>query len=267
MASRVRKWLQVLCIAATMLLGMGFGLGVEQPVHAKSDGAWNVSISPAQGAKEVATDALIIMKFSEQVSLRNKKALTDTSISTFVQLKNEKNRHVKFTAKWNKNDRTITVDPVGNLEEGQQYTVTLVEKKLINGRSQLNSKVSQTFTTSKTVDRIAPQAIILPGHGAKKVKLQEKLTFQFVEDVALINGEALSSKNVSSLVQIRDSKGKEVAYTITWNKSKRMLTVKPKGGKWQPHTTYQVSLSAGKVKDLAANRNPGQSSSFSTGDR
>jgi Bacterial Ig-like domain len=264
MAARLRKWMQIVCMAAMVL---GLGLSSVQPVHAKSAGGWKVSISPAHGAKEVATDAWIIMKFSEQILLKNKKALTDKAISSLVQLKNEKNRHVKFTAKWNKYDRTITIDPVGNLEEGQQYTVTLLEKKLINDRAQQNPQVSQTFTTEKSIDRIAPQVIILPGHGAKKVKLQEKLTFQFVEDVVLIHGEALNSKNVSSLVQIRDNKGKEVAYTITWNKSKRMLTVKPKGGKWQPHSTYQVTLVAGKIKDLAENRNLGQTSSFSTGER
>ncbi|MDH4619738.1 Ig-like domain-containing protein [Brevibacillus sp. AY1] len=264
MGAKARKWMQLVCLTV-LLLAIGFGS--NQSALAKSDGGWIVSISPSQGAKEVATDTLIVMKFSETVTLKNKKPLTDKSVSTFVQLKNEKNKNVKFTAKWNKNNRTITIDPVGNLEEGQQYTVTLVEKKLMNGRSQQNPKVSQSFTTKKAVDRIAPQAIILPGNGAKKVKLQEKLTFQFVEDVVLTNGEALTSKNANTLVQIRDSKGNEVVYTSTWNKTKRMLTVKPKGGKWQPHTTYQVHVIAGKVEDLAANRNPGQSSSFSTGDR
>lgn len=264
MGAKVGKWLRAVCLAVLLL---AVGLSSHAPVLANSGREWGVSISPSQGAREVATDTLIVVKFSEPITLKNKKPLTDKSVSTLVQLKNEKNRNVKFTAKWNKNDRMITIDPIGNLEEGQQYTVTLVEKKLLNQRAEQNPKVSQSFTTKKSIDRIAPQAVILPGHGAKKVKLQEKLTFQFVEDIVLANGESLTSKNAKSLIRIRDNQGKEVAYTITWNKSKRMLTVKPKGGKWQPHTTYKVELIAGKVKDLAANRNPAQSTSFSTGDR
>lgn len=257
-----RKWLHVVCLVALL-----FGFANPEPAHAKSPKQWNVSISPAHGAKEVAADAVIVLKFPEMICLKGKKTLTDKSILTLIQLRDRKNKNVKFTAKWNKNNRTISVDPEGNVEEGQTYTITLLDKKLVNAAGVLNPKVTHSFTTKKEVDRIAPQAVILPGHGAKKVNVKEKITMQFVEDVRLANGEALVSKNVGSLVRITDGKGQSVDYTATWNKSKRTLTVKPKGGKWLPNTTYQIYLIPGKVKDMADNRNPAQTSQFSTGSK
>ncbi|HZG83236.1 MAG TPA: Ig-like domain-containing protein [Brevibacillus sp.] len=258
-----RKWLHAACVVVLLL----FSFCNPEYAQGKSPQQWNVSILPANGEKEVAADTLIVLKFSEQILLKGKKALTDKSVHTLVQLRDQKNKNVKFTAKWDKNNRTILVDPEGNLEEGQSYTITLLDKKLVNAAGVLNPKVTHSFTTKKAVDRIAPQAVILPGHGAKKVNVKEKITLQFVEDVRLAIGEALVSKNAGSLVRITDGKGQSVAYTATWNKSKRTLTVKPKGGKWLPNTTYRIYLIPGKVKDMADNRNSAQSSQFSTGSK
>lgn len=257
MRKKGSRWLHVIGLVSLMMMA--------QPASAKSVDDWGVRVTPADRTTEVAPDAVITVTFAERVLLKNNKELTNKSLSSLVQLTDAKKKRVPFTAKWDKASRILTVDPVGNLEAGQSYTFTLLEQKLVNGQKRLNPKVNSTFSTKKAVDNIAPRAVILPGHGAKQVKLQDKVTLSFAEEVALVDGRPFVSKTAGSLVRVTDDKGTAYAHTVTWNKSKRTLTVKPKGGKWQPHTTYQVTLAAGKLKDNAGNLNAAQVSSFSTG--
>jgi hypothetical protein len=258
MRKRRNRWIQLLSIVGLLLM--------VQPAQADSQDDWRIKVTPAENAKEVAPDTVITLTFSDNIRLKNNKEMTDKSLLSVVQLSDSKKKKVPFIAKWNKTNRTITVDPVGNLQAGQSYKMTLQEKKLKDGRGRLNPQVSVTFFTKTPVDNIAPQAIILPGHGAKQVKLQEKVTLQFAEEVMLVDGAILSSKTAGPLVRITDDKGAAVPHTITWNKSKRTLTVKPKG-KWQPYTSYQIILVSGLLKDGAGNVNLAQASRFTTGDK
>lgn len=257
MGKRLIRWVKLLCMATLVSMS-------SQPALAKSEGNWEIAVTPADKVNEVAADIVITVTFSDQVVQKNKKELTDSALSSMVKLTDGKKKKVPFTAKWNKIKRTITVDPVGNLEPGNSYTFTLQEKKLTDGRGRINPEVKSTFSTKKTADNIEPRAIIMPGHGAKQVKLQDKVTLQFAEQVVLADGGILSSKTAGPLVRITDDKGVPVAHTVTWNKSKRTITVKPKG-KWQPHTTYQINLLSGLLKDEAGNGNQAQWSSFTTG--
>lgn len=252
------RWLHVICVFALFLL-------LTQSAWAKGEDSWGVKVAPTDKSAQVDPEAVITLSFSQQIKLANSKELTDKSLLSVVQLTDAKKKRVPFTAKWNKTKRIITVDPVGNLEAGQSYKVTLLEKKLKDAKGQSNPEVSSTFSTKKPVDNIAPKAVILPGDGAKQAKLQDKVTLQFAEDVVLTDGNILSSKTAAVLVRITDAKGSLVPHTVTWNKSKRTITVKPKGGAWLPHTSYQVNVISGKLKDAAGNMNPSQSSRFATG--
>ncbi|MCG5251390.1 Ig-like domain-containing protein [Brevibacillus agri] len=252
-----RLWMQWIAV-------LGMLLAFSQAAWAKDASNWKISVSPTDKATEVAADAVITLTFSGTVRLANSRDITDKSLLSIVQLVDEKKKKVPFTAKWNKTARSIVIDPVGNLEAGKAYRVTLLAKKLKDARGELNPELSAAFTTKKPVDNIAPQAIILPGHGAKQVKLEEKVTLQFAEEVTLASGGALSSKTAAGLVRLTDEKGQAVPHTVTWNKSKRMLSIKPKG-KWQPHTSYQVSLAGGLLQDQAGNVNKSQWSSFTSG--
>lgn len=257
MGTRRKRWIRML--GAVTLVSM-----IAQPVLAKSEENWGITVTPANKGSEVAPDAVITVTFADPVVQKNKKELTDSALSSIVQLTDDKRKRIPFTAKWNKSNRTITIDPVGNLESGRSYTFTLPEKKLADGRGRVNPEVKSTFSTKKAVDLIPPRAVILPGHGAKQVKLQEKVTLQFAELVVLTDGNTLSTKTAGPLVRVTDDKGVPATHTITWNKSNRTLSVKPKG-KWQPYTTYHIHLAAGLLKDEAGNANQAQWSSFTTG--
>jgi Bacterial Ig-like domain len=260
MKRKAGRWL-------TAAVGLCLALVTGHPAAAKDGGgAMAVAIKPADGTQNVPADALITLTFAEPVRLKNNRELTDKSILSIVKLVNGQNKRVPFTAKWDSKQRTITLDPEGLLEEGQRFTLTLLEQKLKDAKGRVNQAVTGTFTTRPSVDNIAPVAVILPGHGAKSVKLQQKITVQFAEEVVLKDGGTLSSKNAGQLLRVTDGQGKPAAYGVTWNKSKRTLSVKPKRT-WQPFTTYRVELIPGVLKDKAGNPNPAQVSNFSTGNR
>jgi hypothetical protein len=225
-----------------------------------------VTFFPADQAVGVPQETLIALTFNKPMWLSRKQEITAKSVETFVKLTDEKNRRVSYSAKWDGQSRTVTLDPVGNLQGGSSYTVTLAGNKLTDSQGNKNPQLSSTFTTRKPLDVIPPNAIILPAHGAKRVPLEAKITVQFAEEVVRMDGSSLSSKTAGDLIEVLDQTGVPVARTVTWNKSKRTLTVKPKG-KWEKFTTYHVLVPAGGVKDIAGNPNPAQLSSFTTGDR
>ncbi|MDR7318672.1 Ig-like domain-containing protein [Brevibacillus nitrificans] len=251
------RWLYVVGMLVLMML-------VAQPALGAEGNAWGIKVTPADQSVDLSPNIRVELTFPEKVRLLNNKELTNQSWMSIIQLTDSKKKKVPYTVSWNKNLRTVTIDPVGNLEAGQTFKVTLPVKKLKNDQGQSNPEVSSTFSIKKPVDTIAPRATILPGHGAKQVKLQEKVTLQFAEEVTLVSGEILASKTAGPLVRVTDEMGTSVAHTITWNKSKRMLTVKPKG-KWQPHQTYLIELVPGLLRDTAGNNNPLQRSVFTTG--
>ncbi|MFY0544013.1 Ig-like domain-containing protein [Brevibacillus sp. H7] len=225
-----------------------------------------VTFSPADQLVDVPQGSLITLTFNKPMRLHNQKEITAKSVENFIKLTNEKNRRTAYSAAWDALRNTITLDPHGNLEGGTRYTVTLLEKKLVDQQRNKNQQFSSSFTTQKPVDLIAPQATITPAHGARQVSLDTKITLQFAEEVVLPDGSPLSSKMVENLVQITDEKGASVATYSTWNKNKRTLTVKPRG-KWQAYTTYRVFFSANQVKDMSGNYNQPQMASFTTSGR
>lgn len=251
------KWLQVLGMVMFLLLA-------AQPAMGADGSSWGMKMAPTDKSADVSVESLITITFAQPIRLMNNKELTNQSWLSIVQLTDSKKKRVPFAVNWSKSQRTVTIDPVGNLEAGQSFYVMIPAKKIKNERGQVNPEASITFSTKKAVDTIAPRATILPGHGAKQVKLQEKVTMQFAEDVFLVDGSILTSKTSGALVRLTDDTGANVAHTITWNKSKRMLTVKPRG-KWQPYKNYQIELVPGLLRDAAGNVNPAQRSSFTTG--
>ncbi|QRG67675.1 Ig-like domain-containing protein [Brevibacillus choshinensis] len=251
------KWLQTLGMVIFLLLAV-------QPAMGADGSSWGMKMTPTDKATDVSVDTQITVTFAQPVRLMNSKELTNSSWLSIIKLTDGKKKRVPFTANWGKSQRTLTIDPVGNLEAGQSFEVMIPAKKVKNDRGQANPEASVTFSTKKAVDTIAPRATIFPGHGAKQVKLTEKVTLQFAEDVFLVDGNVLASKTAGALVRLTDDTGASIAHSITWNKSKRMLTVKPRG-KWQPYKNYQVELVPGLLRDGAGNINAVQRSSFTTG--
>jgi len=257
--SRWAAWTMALCL----LMGSGSGVSAKEQ---NSGAPPKVTFFPADQATGVEENSLLTVQFSKRMRLRSKKEITAKSVETFVRLADEANRNVPFTAVWDSSRNLVTLDPQGNLKGNTRYTITLLVKKLIDDQGNLNTQMTSSFTTRMPVDVIAPQAVILPAHGAKQVRLQTKVTLQFAEEVTFPDGSPLNSKAAGSLVQITDEKGMVMSTYCTWNKSKRTLTVKPRG-KWQPNTTYRAVLPPGRVKDTAGNVNLAQSVQFLTGSR
>lgn len=228
--------------------------------------AFSVGFSPTDQAKDVPVDSLLSLALNKQVFLGNRKKITNTSIETIVKLTNEKNKRVAFRGKWDEQNRIITIDPAGNLESGVTYTISLLENKLMDRQGAKNPLISSQFTTKAHIDAIPPSVTVAPAHGTNNVKLDTKITLQFAENVQFLDGTQLSSQTVKNLVQLRDQQGAAVAYSATWNKSNRTITLKAKG-KLQKHTTYTVHLPANQLTDLSGNTNQAVSVTFATGGR
>jgi hypothetical protein len=260
--ARIRKWVSW-GLAVCLLLGSGEHISAREE---SSGEQLQVTFSPVDQAVGVPQDSLLSLTFHKRMRLKNKKEITAKSVETFIKVTDSENRRISFSALWDASRNVITLDPQGNLKGGTRYTITLLEKKLIDEKGNPNQQLTSTFMTLTPVDVIAPQATIYPAHGAKEVSLKSKVTLQFAEEVVFPDGSPLSSKTVGNLVRITDDKGTLIPTYCTWNKSKRTLTVKPRG-KWQPYTTYRVYLAANQVKDLAGNANQEQSANFITGSR
>lgn len=223
-----------------------------------------VEIEPSHNAQSVSVDTNIELHFNKPVMRANNQKLSNEAVEKIVKLSDEKGKKASFHGKWDEQLRTAIIDPVGNLADGVTYTLTLLEKKVMDRQGVKNPEIIATFTTRKKVDTIAPTAAIYPGHGAKGVPIETKMTFAFAEEVTHVDGTPLVSKSVQDLVQLIDEKGNAIAYRATWNKSKRTLSIQAKGS-LSPHTTYTVILPADRIKDLSGNMNKSQSIVFSTG--
>lgn len=221
-------------------------------------------ILPAHGAQNVPVDTSIRIIFNKPVTRANHQQLSNGAVDKIVKLVDEKGKRVPFHGKWEEKQRTAIVDPEGNLADGVTYTVTLLENKVMDRQGIKNSAVLHQFTTRKQQDTIAPAASFQPGHGATKVPTDVKLTLVFAEEITHLDGTPLASKTVGQMVQLYNEQGKEIACRVTWNKSKRTLSITPKG-KLQPNTTYTLNLPAGSVKDLSGNANKAGKSVFTTG--
>nr|WP_241254622.1 Ig-like domain-containing protein [Brevibacillus sp. SYP-B805] len=225
-----------------------------------------VSVQPTHGETDVPVDSLIRLTFNKPVTRANKTEITNDAIANIIKINDSKGRRVDFIGSWDADRRMITLDPVGNLNGGTTYTVTLLENKIMDRQGVKNPLVISNFTTRPALDTIAPVATINPAHGSSNVSLSPKITLQFAEDILLPDGTPLSSKAVKGMILFFDEKGAQIDYSATWNKSKRTMTLKVKG-RLQNYTTYTLILPAGCVKDLAGNVNKQAAVTFTTGNR
>jgi methionine-rich copper-binding protein CopC len=225
-----------------------------------------VTVQPANEETNVPVDSLIRLMFNKPVTRANKTEITNDAIANIIKINDSKGRRVDFIGSWDADSRMITLDPVGNLNGGTTYTVTLLENKIMDRQGVKNPLVISRFTTRQALDTISPVVTINPAHGSSNVALSPKITLQFAEDVLLPDGTPLSSKAVKGMVLFYDEKGTQIDYSATWNKSKRTITLKVKGS-LQNYTTYTLILPAGCVKDLGGNINKQAVVTFTTGNR
>lgn len=224
----------------------------------------NVTFEPKNQARAVPIDTKIRVLLNKPMLLTKKKPITDAAIPKLINIKDAKQKKLAYTAHWDEASRAISIDPVGNLAPGTAYTITLIEKKLLDRQGTINEEnFSSTFTTEVPKDVIAPAVTILPANGAKNISLSQTMTIQFGEDVVLTTGEALSNTTISNLVLFHDQKQVTVKHYATWNKSKRTISLHLKE-KLKPYSTYTIRVPAGVVKDLAGNTNREGNVSFTT---
>lgn len=224
----------------------------------------SVSVFPKPNDNHVPIETNITITFNKDMVVANKKKkITDESIPTFMKLTDSKKKKIIFNGKWDEKSRTVILDPTGNLEPGNEHTVTLIKEKIQDNQGARNSEISFSFTTSVPTDSIAPSITSSPAHGSKDVPLTGLVILQFAEDVVLSTGESLSNKTVADLVTFEDRQGNKVNHYVTWNKSKRTITLRVKG-KLSSFTGYVVKVPAGSVKDTAGNANKSFSVSFTT---
>src|SRR5690606_25108891 len=105
----------------------------------------SLTFNPANGAVNVSTTDDLIITSDKALNLTNGDDLTDGNAASFVDLRNESNNPVLFTANESMGRRRITINPTGALLENHTYTLTVVAVEDDDGTEIPSQQI--TFTT------------------------------------------------------------------------------------------------------------------------
>ena len=122
-----------------------------------------VTFNPIDGARNVQTNADVIITFSEPMEQSNGAGITNPSIPGFFIFKegSASGPNVSFTGAISANNRVITLIPSSGLQEGVDYYVELRANTL---RSQTTSLAITTTQTSTFTTVAPPSAPPTPGN-------------------------------------------------------------------------------------------------------
>gem|GEM_PF-1318801 len=191
------------------------------------------SISPANGATDVAVDAPLVINFSE--------AMNTGSVSYTVSP-----NPGGVTPSWNGSGTQLTLTH-NDFSEGTGYTVTVIGGTDLDGNGLENVPFASSFTTvSPTIPRVQS---ISPANGATDVAVDAPLVINFCE--------AMNTGSVSYTVSPNPG-----GVTPSWNGSGTQLTLTHNDFSFL--TDYGVSITGGMDLDGNGLENVPFASSFRT---
>ena len=205
------------------------------------------SVSPANNATSVATNATVQVTFSEAMD-------PATITSTNIVLRNTgTSAVVPATVTYNSTTNVATLTPTGPLSNSTGYTLTVTTAvKDVAGNS-LASQFTSQFTTAALADTTAPTITARnPSPNATNVATNTTVTVTFSEsmDASTINGTNIKLAPTSSL-------GTPVAATVTYSAATNTATLTPTAPLGSS-VNYTVTVTTG-VEDVAGNALAAQS--------
>ncbi len=210
-----------------------------------------ISVVPANGAANVATNATVQVTFSEAMD-------SSTINATNVTLKvTTTSVLIPAAVVYNPVTHVATLTPSSPLANATGYTVTVTTGAKDVAGNALASPFNSTFTTAAAADTTAPTIISRnPADLATGIKIDTVVTIKFSE---AMDSAAINTTTIKLLV---DSSGVAVAGTVTYitgTNTARFVPAAPLSNS----TKYRVVVTTG-VKDLAGNALAAQSTSTFT---
>ncbi|MGO0063626.1 Ig-like domain-containing protein [Brevibacillus fluminis] len=217
---------------------------------------------PMNDDTNVPVDKKIEVVFSEDVTLKSGAKPTATTLKRLVAVYDENFRTVAASYSWNSTTRTLTIKPTQLLRINTAYTISVGPDSVFNKSKKGNGGYIATFKTTATADPI--KITTTPKNLATNVSIRDDLKVTFSDAVTLANGSTITSSNLTGLVQLLTVDGKSVPAKLTWDSSKRTITVDPKLYLEQK-SYYTLYIPAGSFSNQAGAVNDELKVTFMTG--
>ncbi len=222
------------------------------------------SISPKNGATDVATGSNIVLTFNEIPYTATGTVLTSPYLeSSVLELHkgSENGTTVTFSTSLATNNREITIKPSTALSPSTKYFVVIKAGGMKNTQGQLNGRYVFSFTTAQG---LIPETN--PVDKSDTIPVGAKITLTFPEAIYQKNGDSLNSSylrnDALSFYKNREG-GDTVPFSASLSSNRKTITITPER-KLDTDTTYYVVLEAGTVANSDGSLNAAQSFSFRT---
>ena len=186
-----------------------------------------VTITPTNGAVDVAASSNITIGFNTSVRLLNNNEITDSNVASLITLKqaNASGADIPFIASINEAKKVITINPISNFTSGQSVYVSIgatVEDSFDNA-------ISASSSTFTIIDNESPTFTFNPTDTETNVLVSSNITITFNESIRNINNSTLTDSNVDSLITLKDedSGGSNISFNATIDNDKKIITINP----------------------------------------
>ncbi len=205
------------------------------------------SFSPADGAKDVALNANIVITFAETMRNSDNSSLTNANVDGLITLRKDDSggSSVAFdaTVSVSGSKTIITINPTLDFDADRSYYVSVYDLENASNQA-LGGNSSVIFTTlSSDIPRVES---FVPQNGETNVSLASNILINLSEILRKTDNSSLTSTNVDSLITLRkgSSSGTSVSFdaTVATVSGKTVITVNPVST-LSPNTAYYIAVS------------------------
>ena len=239
--------------------------GTSKPVSGVE--TLNPTISPSNGATNVALDRTIRLTFSDSIFRSNGNSMTTGYLkSSVIELRrgSATGDLVDFDVELSSSSKVITITPAGDLAPKTKYFVIVLKDSITNSNRDSNARSAFSFTT-EDVYTLSPA--VSPANNATKVSRNPSITLTFDEAVYRSNGNDLTTTYVrETVIALREGGYDSVSHIIcdvTINSNKK-ITLKPQV-ELKADTTYYLIVKEGTLSSANVSSNSQFTTCFSTG--
>ncbi len=184
------------------------------------------SLSPSDGATTVATNANLVMTFTEVVDVESgnitlKLGSDDSTVETI----NVTSSQVTGTG-----TTTITINPSSDLSEQTAYYVQIDATAFDDASGNSYAGISDATTWDfMSADETAPTVTFTPANGTNGVELNSNISLAFSEPIRNLDNSIIDDNNVDALITLMetDANGSNIAFDATLDTDKKVITINP----------------------------------------
>lgn len=222
------------------------------------------SITPKNGATDVAAGTNIVLTFSEIPYTASGTVLTSSYLEGgVVELHkgSESGPTHNFSTSLATNNREITIKPSSGLAPSTKYYVVIKAGTMKNTQGQLNGRYVFSFTTAQG---LIPETN--PVDKSDTISVSAPITLTFPEAIYHKDGSSLGYSYMrDEVLELREKNedGSEVAFSVSLSSDRKVITMTP-DKKLSTDTTYYVVLNEGTIANSNRGLNSKQVFSFKT---